>query len=108
VAHINDVMREALAAYYGLPDASLGDLMALLRDEDPTFQGGARREWYAARLDDLVVEYEAEAHLADLALLLWSEEDPLGGGGLVASVLILESGDTFALESGGSLLLEAG
>jgi hypothetical protein len=97
-------MYDRLSAYFGVTDESLGDLMYRLRVEDPTFAGGARKEWYAAKLDGLAVSYDAGLHLADLANLLWSQADPLGTP--TPFFLLLENGDNVLLESGDDVLLD--
>jgi hypothetical protein len=105
VAATNDLMYDRLSTYFGVTDESLGDLMYRLRVEDPTFAGGTRKEWYAAKLDGLSVSYDAGLHLADLANLFWSQADPFAAAGLNA--LLLESGDYLLLESGDHILKEA-
>jgi hypothetical protein len=105
VAATNDLMYDRLSTYFGVTDESLGDLMYRLRVEDPTFAGGARKEWYAAKLDGLAVSYDASWHLADLANLFWSQTEPLTSTPSYA--LLLESGDYLLLESGDHILKEA-
>jgi hypothetical protein len=104
MAHTNDLMYAALSTYYSVSTESLGDLMARLRAEDPTFAGGTRKEWYQGKLDDLSVSYDEGLHLADLANLLWSQADPLGAA--TPEFLLLESGDKMLLESGDDIILD--
>jgi hypothetical protein len=103
VAATNDLMYDRLSTYFGVTDESLGDLMYRLRVEDPTFQGGTRKEWYAAKLDGLAVSYDASWHLADLANLFWSQTEPLTS---TPSYLLLETGDHLLLETADDVLLD--
>lgn len=107
MAATNDLMYEKLSVYFGVTDESLGDLMSRLRDEDPSFQGGARKQWYKDKLDGLVVAYDANAHLADLANTFWSLEDPFAEfePPVVDGALQLENSDFVLLENGDYRLL---
>ena len=79
MAHTNDLMLEKLSAKYST--TTLGDGLAALKADEPTFGTAVARDWYVGKLYDLGLEegtnFADGLHLADLANLFWSQSDPL-------------------------------